>query len=195
MVFQAPAYDEGKSRRTIILIAATCFMFAAVWTFVFYHQKPRVAEGAIEQVMPVPIHTEMRQGGTMAEGYGGSVQKQDEMLVWVRFHMKNLTEDVPLYAMKQKATLTLADGEEQTAYAESPAEIAKARAAFPQLKAINGSLVPTELTLQPEKSTGGLALFVFQIPQQSWASRKEFYVSVAFEWQRDLAMREVRNDR
>lgn len=195
MVFQAPAYDEGKSRRTIILIAATCFMFAAVWAFVFYHQKPRVADGAIESIEPVPIHTETRQGGSMADGYGGSVDKQDEMLVWVRFHMKNLTEDVPLYAMKQKATLTLADGEEKTAYAESPAEIVKARAAFPQLKAITGTLVPSELTLQPEKTTQGLALFVFPVTEKAWRTRQEFYVNIAFEWQRDLAMRETRTDR
>jgi hypothetical protein len=195
MPFELAPYDSGKSRRTVILIALTCLMFASAWAYVFYAQKPRVATGAIEDIHPIPVHWELRQGGTMAEGYGGGVEKQDEMLVWVAFHMKNLTEDVPLYSSGQRATLTLPDGEEKFAVAESASEIAKARAAFPQLKDITGTLVPTDLTLQPEKSTSGLALFVFPITPKVWATRREFSVSVAFRYQRDLAMAETRTDR
>jgi hypothetical protein len=192
MPFEMAPYDAGKSRRTVILIALTCVMFAGAWAYVFYAQKPRVASGAIEDIHPIPIHTELRQGGTMAEGYGGGTVKQDEMLVWVSFQMKNLTEDVPLFSTGQKATLTLPDGEEKFADAESPIEIAKARAAFSQMKEIRGNVVPTDVTLQPQKSTQGLALFVFPVTPQVWATRRAFSVSVAFQYQRDLAMKEVR---
>ncbi len=189
MPYEMPAYDAGKSHRTLALIAATCIMFFLVWAYVFFEQKPRVADGVIQSITAVPLHTEFRQGGTMREGYGGGMQKYDEMYVWVAFSMKNLTEDVPLYETGQRATLTLPDGEQQFAYAASPSDIAKVKT-IRQLKQVPGTLVPHELTLKPGEQTQGLALFAFPITQQTWDTRREFSVAVSFQWQRDLAMKE-----
>ncbi len=171
------------------LIAATCIMFFLAWAYVFFLQKPRVADGKIEVITAIPLHTELRQGGTMSQGYGGGVEKTDEMLVWVAFDMKNLTADVPLYETGQKATLTLPDGEEKFAAAESPTEVAKLRA-YSKAKQVPGALMPRELTLAPGKGAQGLALFVFPIDKQTWDTHREFSVAVAFQWQRDLALRE-----
>ena len=182
-------YDESKSRRTVILIAATCILFFLAWAYMFFLQKPRVADGTITEVTAVPLHTELRQGGTMSQGYGGGIEKNDEVLVWVAFHMKNLTEDVPLYETGQRATLTLPDGEQKFAYAQTPTEVAKLRA-YSRLKQVPGALLPGELTLAPGKSAQGLALFAFPITRQTWDTRREFSVAVSFQWQRDLAMKE-----
>ncbi len=182
-------YDEGKSRRTMTLIAATCIMFFLAWAYVFFLQKPRVADGTIEAITAIPLHTELRQGGTMSEGYGGGVEKTDEVLVWVAFNMKNLTADVPLFETGQRATLTLPDGEEKFAVAETPTEVAKLRA-YSKVKQVPGPLMPRELTLAPGKAARGLALFVFPVDRQTWDTRREFSVAVAFQWQRDLALRE-----
>ena len=199
MPFEMPAYDPTQSRRIVIMIALICFMFAAVWAYIFYHQQPRVADGAIEAITAIPLHTELREGGTMREGSGGSVQKSDEMLVWVAFTMKNLTPAIPLFETRQRATLSMPDGQQMFAMAENPSEVAKVRA-YPKLQQMSsspvshslmtGALVPLEMTLAPQQSTEGLALFAFPVTQQVWDTRREFSVDVSFQYQRDLAMKE-----
>ena len=198
MVYQAPPYDEGQARRTLALIAATCFLFAAVWAYVFYTQKPRVADGAIDAITVVPLHTELRQGGTVdgkttEGGYGGGLQKQDELYVWVALRMKNLTDTQPLFATGERASLAMMDGTQQFAYAESPAEVAKVRA-LPGVQQVPGVLVPRELTLAPGKSADGLALFAFPVTWETWDRRREFSVAVSFKYQRDLALKEPKKE-
>ncbi len=188
-------YDQGRSRRTFALIAATCFMFFAIWAWVFFVQKPRVADGKITAITAVPFHSEFRQAGTPGDGgTGGGVQSFDEVYVWVAMDMTNLTRDVPLYETSQRATLTLPTGEEKYAYAASPSDVAKVRA-LPKLRRVNGELLPRELTLKPEASARGLALFAFPVTQRVWDTRREFSVNIAFQWQRDLPLREVRLNR
>ncbi len=190
-----PEYDRGQSRRTMALIFATCFMFFAIWAYVFFEQKPRVADGAIASITAVPLHTEFRQGGNPGDGgYGGGLQKYDQMYVWVDMSMKNLTRDVPLYETGQQATLTLPTGEQKFAFAASPSDVAKVRA-LPKLQQVPGELLPRELTLRPGEQARGMALFAFPVPPQTWATRREFSVAIAFQWQRDLALREIRTNR
>ncbi len=190
MPISPPAYDQTNARRTVILIGLTCFAFFSVWAWVFFVQKPRVADGAIQSITAVPFHSEFRQGGTKADGgYGGGVQKEDEMYVWAAITMKNLTADVPLYETKQRATLTLPDGEQQFAYAASPSDVAKVRS-LPKLQLPEGALLPRELTLKPGQSAQGLTLFAFPITPQTWATHRDFSVAISFQWQRDLALRE-----
>ena len=189
MAYQAPPYDQGQARRTLALIGATCFMFAAVWAYVFYAQKPRVADGVISAITVVPLHTELRQGGSMSEGYGGGTQRSDELYVWVAFRMKNLTDTTPLFATEQRASLAMPDGTQQFAYAASPDEVAKVRS-MPKLPQVAGALVPRELTLKPGESAQGLALFAFPITKEKWDLRREFSMAISFQWQRDLPLKE-----
>ncbi len=189
IAYQAPPYNEGQARRTVALIGATCFMFAAVWAYIFYFQKPRVADGVIDNITVVPLHTELRQGGTMSEGYGGGEQKSDALSVGVSFRMKNLTEDVPLFETQQRASLAMPDGTQQFAYAESPDEIAKLRT-VPHLQQVAGTILPREMRLEPEQSTQGLALFAFPVTKAMWDMRREFSIAVSFQYQRDLALKE-----
>ena len=188
-------YDQGRSRRTLALIAVTCFMFFALWAYVFFVQKPRVADGKIVSIVAVPFHTEFRQAGKPGDGgVGGGLQKYDEEYVWVEMTTTNLTRDVPLYETGQRATLTLPTGEQRFAYAASPADVAKVRA-LPKLERVDGALLPRELTLPPGKDARGLALFAFPITRQTWDTRREFSVDIAFQWQRDLGLREIRLNR
>jgi len=191
VTYQAPAYNAGQSRRTFVILLIIIFAFFSLWAWVFFHQKPRVADGTIESLKVIPQHTEIRQGGTMREGYGGGIAKSDELYIWVAFNMKNLTEDVPLYETGQQATLSLADGQQLFAHAAGPREVAMVNA-LPKIQQVQGALVPRELTLKPGESTRGLALFAFPVTQQVWDGRREFSVAVAFQWQRDLAMKELR---
>ncbi len=193
MAYQAPPYDPGQARRTFVLILVICFLFAAVWTYIFYTQKPHVAEGAINAITVAPLHTELRQGGSMSEGYGGGVQKSDELYVWVAFRMKNITGATPLYATQQRASLALADGTELSAYAASPDEVAKLRS-IPKLQQVAGTFVPRELTLKPGDSAEGLALFGFPVTRQQWDLRRAFSMAVSFQWQRDLALKEPKQE-
>lgn len=184
--------DDKHSRRIVILIAVISFAFASVWAYVFFQQKPRVADGTIQSITVVPLHSELRQGGTMSEGYGGGVEKSDQVLVWVAFSMTNLTLEIPLFETGQRATLSLPDGEQLFAAAASPAEVAKVRA-YPMLQKAalpTGELVPGEMTLSPKKATQGLALFSFPVTKQVWDTRREFSIAVSFQYQRDLAIKE-----
>ncbi len=189
MAYQAPPYDPGQARRTFLLIAAISFFFAGTWAYIFYTQKPRVADGVITAVTVVPLHTELRQGGSMSEGYGGGTQKSDELYVWVNFRMKNLTNVTPLYETQQRASLALADGTELSAFAADREEIAKVRL-IPGLQKVTGDPVPRELTLRPGDSAEGLALFAFPVTREKWNFRRQFSMAVSFQWQRDLALKE-----
>lgn len=184
-----PFEDPASSRRIVVLIAVICFLFAGVWAYVFILQKPRVADGAIEKIAAAPLHTEIRVGGTMAEGVGGGVEKHDQMLVWVAMDMRNLTLEIPLFETNQRATLSFPDGEQFFAYAERPEEIEKLRR-VPGALVVNGALLPREMTLSPKQSAAGLALFVFPVTKQQWDTRREFSVAVSFQYQRDLALKE-----
>jgi hypothetical protein len=189
MAFDTELHKRDRSRGTLLIIVAVCLAFASVWAYVFFAQKPRVADGAITSIEAVPLHTEISDGGAPGEGVGGGVEKSDEMLVWVRFHMTNLTEDVPLFETKQQATLTLLNGEEQFTEAQNAIEVEKART-IQGIHQVQGQLVPDTLTLDPGKSTEGVALFVFPVTPKVWKIRRAFSVSISFQYQRDLAMQD-----
>ena len=189
MPFDTELHKRDRSRGTLLIILVVCLAFASVWAYVFFAQKPRVADGAITSIVAVPLHSELSNGGAPGEGVGGGVEKSDEMLVWVHFHMNNLTEDVPLYETRQQATLTLLNGEEQVTNAQNAMEVEKARS-YQGIRQVSGTIVPDTLTLEPGKSTEGLALFVFPVTPKVWNMRRAFSVSISFQYQRDLAMQD-----
>lgn len=189
MPFETDLHKQNRSRTTLFIIVAVCVAFASVYAWVFFAQKPRVADGAITSIVAVPLHTELNNGDTTGHGAGGGVETNDEMLVWVHFHMKNLTEDVPLFEEKQQATLTLLNGEEQFTNAQNAIEVDKVRS-LQGIRQVQGKLVPDTLTLEPGKSTEGLALFVFPVTPKVWNMRRAFSVSISFQYQRDLAMQD-----
>ena len=185
-------YDKGQSRRTLLLIFVICFAFFGAWAWIFLNQKPRVADGEITSATAIPFHTEFAQGGKASEGgYGGGLQKYDEMYVWVGFRMKSLITQAPLFETGQKATVVLPSGEERYAYAASPQEIAKVRA-LPGLKKGPTAIVARDLTLKPGEEAQGFALFAFPMTQEEWNNRREFSVSISWQYQRELALREQR---
>ncbi|RRA47405.1 hypothetical protein [Acidipila sp. EB88] len=184
-----PAYDQGQSRRVVVLIAIVCVLFASVWAYVFFKQKPRVADGAIESIRVISMHTEEHVGGTMAEGYGGGTVKTDQLLVWVVLDMTNLTLEVPLFETAQRATLSFQDGQQLFAYAAPPDQIEKL-ARYSPASRMQGSILPRTMTISPKQSVKGMALFVFPVTKQQWDARREFSVAMSFQYQRDLAIKE-----
>ncbi len=185
-------YDRAQSRRTFLLIAVICFFFFGAWAWIFLSQKPRVADGEITSVTAVPFHTEFSQGGKPSEGgYGGGLQKYDEMYVWVAMRIKSLNPQVPLFETGQKATVVLPNGEEKYAYAASLSEIAQVRK-LPGIGKIPAEILARDLTLQPGQEAQGFALFAFPLTPDEWKSRHEFSVSVSWQYQRALALREQR---
>ena len=189
MPFDTELHKRERSRGTFLIIIAVCLAFASVWAYVFFAQKPRVADGAITSITAVPLHSELSDGGAPGEGVGGGVEKTDEMLVWVHFHMNNLTKDVPLYETQQMATLTLLSGKEQFTNALNAIEVEKVRS-YQGIRQVQGQLVPDTLTLAPGKSAEGLALFVFPVTPKVWNMRRAFSVSISFQYQHDLAMQD-----
>ncbi len=189
MHINVPAYDQAQNRRTFLFIFLVSGFFFGAWALIFYQQKPRTADGEISRITVVPFHTEFRQGGTMAQGYGGSVQKEDELYVWVAMDMKNVTKKLPLFATKQRATLTLPDGEQQFANAAGPSDIAKLHT-LPHMEQPEGTLLPHEFTVKPGQTAQGLLLFAFPITKQTWDTHRDFSVAISFQYQRDLALRE-----
>jgi hypothetical protein len=67
-------------------------------------------------------------------------------------------------------------------------EVEKSRSL--NIRQIQGHIVPSTLTLEPGKSTEGMALFVFPVTPKVWNMRRAFSVSVSFQYQRDLAMQD-----
>jgi hypothetical protein len=190
--------DDGSSgRRTVALIAAVAFAFAAVWAYIFFSQKPPVAEGSINGLVEVPIHTEIRQGGTAEEGHGGGVEAEDQIFVLVNATVKD-TAKIPLFPFEQTGTLTLPTGEQKRIPALSTTDMMRAFRAYPALAKAHTSMIggaPTpsllrETTLKPGEAETGLVLFAFPVNQQDWDARRSFDMEISFRWQRDLALAE-----
>ena len=182
----ALANEESSGRRILILIAAICLGFAGVWTYIFLNQKPPVAAGVITQLAAVPIHTELRQGGTMQEGRGGGVDVEDQVLVLVNATVKN-TSRIPIFPFEQTGTLTLPTGEQKRARALSTVDMMRAFRAYPALAAAHapvlGPSLHREVSLQPGEAEHGLVLFSFPIKQEDWESRRSFDLELSIRWQ------------
>ncbi len=195
--FPDPEDSQGSGRRTLALIAAIAFAFAAVWAFIFLTQKPPLAAGVMTGLAAVPIHTELRQGGTAEEGKGGGVQSQDQVLVLVNATVRDIAR-IPLFPFEQMGTLTLPTGEQKRVRAVSTNDMMRAFRAYPALAAAHVTMtgaIPTpslirETTLKPGEAEHGLVLFAFPIKQEDWDSRRSFDMDISFRWQRDLTMAE-----
>ena len=189
---------QDSGRRTLALIAAIAFAFAAVWAFIFLTQTPPYAAGVITGVVAVPIHTELRQGGNEQQGQGGGVEAEDQVLVLVNTTVKN-TSKIPLFAYEQTGVLTLPTGEQKHARAVSPDDMMRAFRAYPELAAAHFAMTaasaPTpalarETTLQPQQAEHGLVLLAFPLAKQDWETRRSFDLELGFRWQRPLELAE-----
>ena len=193
----SPRFEEGSGRRTLALIAAIAFAFAAVWAYIFLTQKPPVAAGVITGLVAVPIHTELRQGGTAEQGRGGGVEATDQVLVLVNATIRD-TAKIPLFPFEQMGTLTLPTGEQKRVRALSTTDMMRAFRAYPALAAAHVALtgnVPTpsllrEITLKPGQAEHGLVLFSLPIKKEDWDARRSFEMDISMRWQRDLSIAE-----
>ena len=193
----SPVDDQDTGRRTLALIAAIAFAFAAVWAFIFLTQKPPFAAGVITGLIAVPIHTELRQGGNEQEGHGGGVEAEDQVLVLVNTTVKN-TSKIPLFPYEQTGVLTLPTGEQKHVRAVSPNDMMRAFREYPGLAAAHLAItgfVPTpalarETTLQPQQAEHGLVLFAFPLSKQDWETRRSFDLELGVRWQRPLELAE-----
>ncbi len=188
----ASLQQEGSARLTLSLILALCVGFAAVWAYVFLSQKPPVASGAITALVAVPVHYEVRNGGSLQEGQGGGVDAEDQVFVLAAVTVKSATK-LPLYAWEQTGTLTTPEGEQKRVRALSPTDAERAFAAYPRLAQARRSLsagdaLPREATLQPGQSEQGFALFAFPLKAEDWETRRTFDIAVSFRWQRELVL-------
>jgi hypothetical protein len=192
-----PIGREGSSRLILSLIVAIAFGFAGVWAYIFLTQKPPVAAGVITGLAAVPVHTELRQGGTALEGRGGGVEATDQLLVLVNATVRD-TARIPLFPYEQMGTLTSQAGEQTRVRAVSTTEMMRAFRAYPQLAAAHVAMtgsVPTPslirvTTLKPGEAEHGLVLFAFPVKKEDWEGRRSFDMEISFRWQRDLAIEE-----
>jgi hypothetical protein len=184
---------EGSSRRIVLLIAVICFAFAGVWSYVFFTTKPPVAAGVITQIVAVPIHTEMKTGGTAEEGVGGGVESNDQLFVLVNATIKD-TVRIPLFPFEQMGTFTTTNGEQKRIRALSPYDMMRAFRAYPALAAAHANLLgpalPRETTLHPGEAEHGVVLFSFPMTKEDWDNRRSFDLDISFRWQRDLVILE-----
>ena len=184
---------EGASRRIVILIAVICVAFASVWAFVLFNQKPPVASGSVTKVVAYPIHTELRQGGTLKEGVGGGVESEDQLFVFAEVTVQS-TAKIPLFPFEQMGTLILDDGESKRVRALSPREVLQVFQTFPQLAPIRaampGPVLQRETTIKPYSSEHGLVVFALPLKKEDWDMRRPFEVAISFRWQPDLVIAE-----
>lgn len=186
---------EGSGRRILILIAALCIGFAGVWSYILLNTKPPVAAGVMTGLVGVPIHTELRQGGTRDQGIGGGLQMTDQVLVLANATVRD-TAKIPLFPFEQTGTLTLANGEQQSVHALSTVDMMRAFRAYPQLAAAHVTLAGTaatpslhrENTLKPGEAEHGLVLFSYPITKDVWETRRSFEMAISFRWQKDLIL-------
>ena len=190
------AETEGRGRGMLALIAAVCIAFAAIWSFIFYSQKPPAGQGMILQMVAVPVHTELRQSGTQQEGVGGGVEAEDQVFVLMAASLKS-TAKIPIFPFELTGTLTLPNGEQKHARALSPTDMQRAFTAYPALAAARNAAVahgapaealPRDTTLKPGEWEQGLVLVSFPIHKDEWETRRTFDLDIPLRWQRQLEL-------
>src|SRR5579862_1206170 len=131
-------------------VGAFVLVVVAIGAYVWINNKPPVHAGQVLGVNIYPIHRELGTGPvnkSRTEGIAGQPDIYDQMIVLADVQIKNQT-DIPLFLHDMWGVVHLPD-EDQRSLAASGTDFAKVFIAYPDLKPMEKSPLPRDLTLAP----------------------------------------------
>lgn len=179
-----PPHPFRSAWKSFAIAAVVLLAVAAIYFYVI--QRPPDSTGQLLQVNYYPVHSTVN-GGSGETGMQGGVENYDQLIVLAKVQVRNQT-DIPLFLQDISATVTLADGSQQSSVGAGNIDFARVFQAFPSLDSLRSQPFDRSATIQPGQSTEGLAIFSFPLSRQQWDSRREGDVVVSFVHQKNLLL-------
>lgn len=178
------APNPGSNALKAVLIALV-LVVAAVGAYVYFGEKPPVANGELIHVSAIPIH--QQSDLPAAAGMPGQTDAFDEVIVMAQVRLHNQSK-IPLFLHEMYASLALPDDVERTSIAANKSDFGRAFVAYPQLMPLKGEPILRDITIDPGQTVEGMLLFPFPITGAQYDQKKSLDINVIFMHQKTLTI-------
>ncbi len=178
------APNPGSNALKAVLIALV-LVVAAVGAYVYFGEKPPVANGELIHVSAIPIH--QQSDLPAAAGMPGQTDAFDEVIVMAQVRLHNQSK-IPLFLHEMYASLALPDDVERTSIAANKSDFGRAFVAYPQLMPLKGEPILRDITIDPGQTVEGMMLFPFPITGAQYDQKKSLDINVIFMHQKTLTI-------
>jgi hypothetical protein len=172
-------FTKGTSNVLMASIIAAVVVGIAIFLYVWLGEKPNPAIGDVTNVIAHPMHRET--SGLDAAGAAMPKDVFEQVLVFAHVKLHNQTKE-PLFLHQIMVNATLDDGI-HTSYAASATDYERAFLGYPELAALHGKPLASELTLEGGQTVEGDILSSFRLTKQQWDSRKGLDFTFGFRYQ------------
>ena len=172
-------FTKGTSNVLIAGAIAAVVVTIAIVLYVKLGEKPNPATGEVTHVTARMMHRET--SGLDANGAPMAQDKFDQVLVFAHAKLHNRSKE-PLFMHEILASVTLDDGV-HISDAAPPSDYERLFKVYPDLSALHGTPLATELTLEPGQSAEGDFVSSFRMTKQEWDARKGLDFTFQFRYQ------------
>ena len=170
---------KGSTNVVLPSIIAVVVVGIAIFLYAWLGEKPNPAIGEVTNLVAHPMHRE-----TSGFDAGGAAMPKDvfeQVLVFAHVKLQNRTKK-PLFLHQVMVNATLDDGI-HTSYAAAPTEYERAFMGYPEIAALHGKPLASEVTIEGGQTVEGDILASFRLTKQEWDARKGLDLTFGFRYQ------------
>jgi hypothetical protein len=172
-------FTKGSSNVLVPSIIAVVVVAIAIFLYAWLGEKPNPATGEVTNVIAHPMHRET--SGFDAAGAAMPKDVFEQVLVFAHVKLHNRTKE-PLFLHQIMVNATLDDGI-HTSYVAGPSEYERAFMGYPEISALHGKPLASELTVDGGQTVEGDILASFRLTRQEWDARKGLDFTFGFRYQ------------
>jgi hypothetical protein len=172
-------FTKGSSNVLVPSILAVVVVGIAIFLYAWLGEKPNPATGDVTNVIAHPMHRET--SGFDAAGAAMPKDVFEQVLVFAHVKLHNRTKE-PLFLHQIMVNATLDDGI-HTSYVAGPSEYERAFMGYPEIAALRGKPLASELTVEAGQTVEGDILSSFRLTRQEWDARKGLDFTFGFRYQ------------
>jgi hypothetical protein len=170
---------KGSTNVLLPSIIAVVVVGIAIFLYAWLGEKPNPATGEVTNVVAHPMHRET--SGIDAAGAAMPKEVFEQVLVFAHVKIHNRTRE-PLFLHQIMVNATLDDGI-HTSYVAGPSEYERAFMGYPEIAALRGKALASELTVEGGQTVEGDVLASFRLSRQEWDARKGLDFTFGFRYQ------------
>lgn len=172
-------FTKGSSNVYLAGGIAVVVVSIAIFLYVKLGEKPMPATGEVTNLSAHLMHRET--AGLDAAGAPMAQDKFDQILVFGHAKLHNRSKQ-PLFMHEISTNVTLDDGVHESSAAPAT-DYERLFKVYPELSALHGSPLATELTLEPGQTAEGDFVTSFRMTKPEWDARKGLDFSFVFRYQ------------
>jgi hypothetical protein len=177
-------FTRGSSHIVWAAVIAAIVISIAVVAYAVVTKEMPAATGQVARTTVHFVHHE----SNALDAAGNPMPKEafDQALVFTHIQIHNQSK-IPLFVRQIMTNVTLDDGI-HTSYAAVPHDYERLFQANPDLAALQGKPLPTDMTIQPGQSLEGDIVAAFRLTQEQWNANKGINYAVSLQYQPDLIL-------